>query len=135
MERVRADPDKLLKSRKANARISRMRRSNIDVDRWIFEDSLKEDKRCGRDFDLTRDWIKETIADGCKYCGCKELRMTLDRIDNLIGHTKANVVPACIRCNYIRRNIPHEAWLEMVAGVKKAYELGLFGSWTGRLRR
>jgi hypothetical protein len=60
--------------------------------------------------------------------------MTLDRKDNDRGHTQDNVVPACIRCNYIRRHTPYEAWLCMVPGVRRARKEGFFGDWTGRTR-
>jgi hypothetical protein len=56
--------------------------------------------------------------------------MTLDRKDNSIGHLLDNVVPCCIRCNYIRRDMPFEAWLIVATGIRKAKELGLFGTWT-----
>jgi hypothetical protein len=55
--------------------------------------------------------------------------MTLDRIDNTIGHVKTNVKPACIRCNLLRRNMPYAAWLMLVPAVKKARKFGLFDGW------
>jgi hypothetical protein len=61
--------------------------------------------------------------------------MTIDRIDNEIGHTLSNVVPACIRCNYVRRDMPHEAWLCLVEGMREAVFRGLFGSWTAATHR
>ena len=120
--------------RRRTLKLSAMRRTGIDIERFIFEDAKKEDRKRGYDFDLTKSWIKDQIAHGCSYCGNTGLRMTLDRIDNTVGHTKDNVVPACIRCNYLRRNIPYEAWLVLVPAVKKAVESGLFGDWTGRTR-
>jgi hypothetical protein len=60
--------------------------------------------------------------------------MTLDRIDNKRGHSRANVVPACIRCNYARRDMPYAAWLCLAPGLRVALEQGLFGEWTGRCR-
>lgn len=57
--------------------------------------------------------------------------MTMDRIDNSLGHLMSNVLPACIRCNYLRRDVPFEAWMVIVPSVKKAVEEGLFGTWTG----
>jgi len=60
--------------------------------------------------------------------------MTLDRIDNLKGHSFDNVVPACIRCNYARRNMSYEAWLCLTEGMRRARELDLFKGWTGRTR-
>jgi len=57
--------------------------------------------------------------------------MTLDRIDDAKGHTADNVVPACIRCNYARRDMPYKAWLVVAKAMRKARALGLFGNWTG----
>lgn len=88
----------------------------------------------GHACDLTKQEIEQLIVRGCDYCGEKSLRMTLDRIDNSKGHTRENVVPACIRCNYARRNMPYEAWLCLVGGMRQAREKGLFKDWTGRTR-
>lgn len=60
--------------------------------------------------------------------------MSLDRIDNSKGHIQANVVPACIRCNYLRGSMPHEAWLNLVPTIRETRIKGLFGTWTGRAR-
>jgi hypothetical protein len=57
--------------------------------------------------------------------------MTLDRIDNFIGHVKTNVQPACIRCNYLRRDMPYEAWLIVAEGVRQARKAGAFADWVG----
>lgn len=55
--------------------------------------------------------------------------MTLDRIDNKMGHTKENVLPACIRCNNLRGDMPIQAWTFLVPKVKEAKESGLFEDW------
>jgi hypothetical protein len=57
---------------------------------------------------------------------------TIDRIDNTIGHTESNIVPACIRCNLIRKAMPHSAWMCLVPGLKEARNKKLFGDWIGR---
>lgn len=101
---------------------------------FIYEDSRRSDKKAGLENDLDREFIRESIKDGCSYCGETELRMTLDRIDNAVGHLRANVVPACIRCNYTRKNMPYEAWLILGPAMRTARVAGLFGEWTGRAR-
>ena len=101
----------------------------------IYKDSRKGDKKLGRDNDLDRVWIQTAIEGGCSYCGETELRMTLDRIDNTLGHVKTNVVPACIRCNYLRRDAPFEAWSYLLTGLREAREQGAFGSWDGSPKR
>jgi hypothetical protein len=119
--------------RKYSARYKAMRRNCIDVPRWVLTDSRREDKKNGRKNDLTKEFIEQVIANGCLYCGEKKLRMTLDRMDNKKGHTRKNVNPACIRCNYLRRNIPYIAWLRIAPAIRAARKEGLFGDWTGRV--
>ena len=97
----------------------------------IWEDSKRFDKKHGFQYDLTPQKIREIIKVPCVYCGETEIRMTLDRKDNALGHTEDNVVPACIRCNTARRDMPLEAWLVVSKGMREAREEGLFGSWTG----
>lgn len=96
----------------------------------IVKDSRRADKLFGRENNLTREVVETLISDGCYYCGETKLKMTLDRRDNSIGHLTSNVVPCCIRCNYIRRDMPFEAWVAVVPGIIKAKDLGLFGDWT-----
>lgn len=56
-------------------------------------------------YDLTVEWMKENITSkSCTYCGETE-DLGCDRIDNLKGHTKDNVVPCCKTCNYVRNNL------------------------------
>jgi hypothetical protein len=71
------------------------------------------------------------IGEPCVYCGEAEARRSLDRIDNSKGHTKANVVGSCERCNYVRRDMPYEAWLAVAPGMRIARELELFADWNG----
>jgi hypothetical protein len=102
--------------------------------KWIVRDSRASDRKHGRKNDMTVEFVQQLIEGGCSYCGETELRMTLDRIDNTLGHTRENVVAACIRCNYTRKDMPHEAWVLLAPAMRSARECGLFGSWTGRTR-
>jgi hypothetical protein len=81
--------------------------------------------------DLSYDIIEDLIRNPCFYCDETEITMTLDRIDNTIGHIRSNVVPACFRCNMLRGSMPYAAWLVVSKAVKEARLLGLFGSWAG----
>lgn len=113
-------------------RISGWRKSKQHVERWILQDARKWDAKHGMKFDLTKEFIQKMIKNGCEYCGENNLRMTLDRIDNTKGHTKDNVRPACIRCNYLRRDMPYQAWLRLFPVVREIRELGLFGEWLAK---
>ena len=106
-----------------------------DVVRTIRVDTRSSDRKAGLENDLTREFIAAEVAKGCFYCGESKIRMTLDRIDNNLGHLMTNVVPACIRCNYTRKDMPYEAWLVVAKGMREAREGGLFSGWTGQARR
>jgi hypothetical protein len=60
------------------------------------------DKKNGLESDLTLDDILVAKQSKCTYCSRQATGM--DRVDNDIGHTKANCVPACVRCNWVRGN-------------------------------
>jgi len=109
----------------------KLRRGSIeDYCYSIFYDSRGNDKKNNRDNNLTVQFIKEKLSVGvCSYCNSNEYKLTLDRIDNKIGHTVDNVVVACVLCNLIRNSMPYEAWLHIVPSVRSAKELGLFDSW------
>jgi hypothetical protein len=119
---------------KNKAKQRKERRACINTAKYIYWDLRKDDRKAGRDNDLTKEFIQAEIDKGCAYCGEAELRMTLDRIDNERGHTTDNVVPACIRCNYLRGSMPHQAWLRLTGAIREVREEGLFGDWTGRAR-
>ncbi len=102
--------------------------------KYILRDSRKFDKKKGFENDLTLEFVLQVIAEPCRYCGETELRMTLDRIDNARGHLMGNILPACLRCNYFRKDMPYEAWIHIVPAIREARARGLFGSWTGRAR-
>lgn len=97
--------------------------------KWILTDAKMSDKRRGLKCDLDRDFIEQLISKGCMYCGSDVGMMTLDRVDNSIGHVRTNVNPSCFRCNHLRRDMPYQAWLIVAKGMKEAHALGLFGTW------
>ncbi len=121
--------------RKSYDRRKELRAKGINISRWILVDSKNSDQKQKRQNNLDKQFIEELIKNGCIYCGETQLRMTLDRIDNSIGHLKSNVNPACIRCNYMRRDMPYNAWLKIVPAIRKAREMGLFENWTGSCKK
>ncbi len=125
----------LIAVRKGYEEVKKARRkAGLNVANWIMVDAKSSDRKKGMKFDLTLEFVKSMISKPCSYCGETKLRMTLDRLDNDVGHIVGNVRAACIRCNYIRKNMPLEAWLCLVSGLRKARKRGLFGKWTGRIK-
>lgn len=111
------------------------RRSGTNRAKFICMDARRWDRKHKLVYDLDLVFVRKLIELGCSYCGDSKCHMTLDRIDNSTGHTRDNVVPACERCNLMRRNMPIAAWLHIAPAVRSARELGLFGEWTGSIHR
>lgn len=80
---------------------------------------------------MTREFVEQVLASACSYCGEVRLLMTLDRRDSALGHIQSNVVPACIRCNLTKSNMPLAAWLVIAPAMRVAREQGLFAGWAG----
>ena len=101
--------------------------------RFVFSSSRASDKRLNRENDLTLDFVEKLLGPNeCMYCGDTEVKVTLDRIDNSLGHLKSNVNPACVRCNGIRGNMPYDAWVELVPKIREIREKGMLDGWIGR---
>lgn len=98
----------------------------------VIRNSKKADKRKNRECDLDLPFVMAALERPCQYCGATKdnTQLGLDRIDNSIGHVKTNVVTACSRCNYMRRDMPYEAWVLLVPAMKAAYEKNLLNDWT-----
>jgi hypothetical protein len=113
-----------------NSRVKKRRADPLLRHRFLWEDSRRSDRKNNRENDLTKEHIQHLISRDCAYCGESTILMTLDRKDNSLGHTQDNCIACCIRCNYIRRDMPYEAWLSLVGAIRSARESGLFGAWT-----
>lgn len=96
---------------------------------YIIADSKASDKRKGFETDLTEEFVNKCIEAGCAYCKTLTSKMSLDRIDNTKGHIKNNVTACCVRCNFIRKNMPIQAWNFLVPHIAEATKLGLFDEW------
>jgi len=116
---------------KQRQRCRRYRAKPANLARVLLSDINKSDKKRGFSNDLDVDFVRAIMESPCTYCGEDQLRISLDRIDNLQGHLRSNVVPCCSRCNYMRRDMPYGAWIHIAQAVKTAKEKGLFGGWDG----
>lgn len=96
---------------------------------FALSDAKKFDKRRGFVCDLDIEDVRSFLGLPCSYCGDDSAYMGLDRIDNSKGHTRGNVVTACPRCNWVRRDMPIAAWKMLAPAMKEARERGLFKGW------
>lgn len=81
----------------------------------------------GYDFDLTNEEFRELVESDCYYCGCKRGKILngIDRLDNSIGYTKENTVPACKMCNNMKNTLNESTFILMcmhIATVNKIFK-------------
>lgn len=89
---------------KAATRDRQRRYAQTSKGRALFLASAykKIDSAKGQSSEITQQFLIDSIFSSlCTYCGTTE-QLGCDRIDNSIGHTIANVVPCCARCNLTR---------------------------------
>lgn len=101
---------------------------------FILRDLRQGDKKCQRANDLDLEFVRDLLKKGCSYCGENQynVKMSLDRINNSLGHIKSNVLPSCDNCNLTRGTMPYEAWLLVAKTIRKARKLGLLAGWNRR---
>ena len=108
-----------------NLRSAEYHRSNLDV--RVLTYCRQIDKRRGMVSDLDRKFVCDKLSEPCTHCGGPA--STLDRMNNDLGHTHDNVVACCRMCNYIRMDMPYDAWQLVAKYIRLAYESGQFGTW------
>lgn len=98
----------------------------------IFNNYRQSAKRHDRKFELTREQVVSLIASDCYYCGDspklekksqnkwdKPLMYNgIDRVDNSEGYTVKNTVPCCMSCNFLKKDISQDEFLNI---IKKIY--------------
>ena len=93
-----------------------------------------EDRKQGRENNLTSEQVRILISLPCFWCG-KEESGGLDRKDNSLGHIindtadGSNVVPSCYKCNMIFGDLPYDAKTLMRPTMQKLRESGVIENW------
>lgn len=97
-----------------------------------FDVYLKRAKRFNRDFHLTLEQFVTITSKPCYYCGSDDniVRITvgmqkglmlrangIDRFDNDKGYTLENSVPYCKICNFMKSNLPVQAFLAHIEKI------------------
>ncbi|MDC0672234.1 hypothetical protein [Nannocystis radixulma] len=66
------------------------------------------------DFELTEDDFKECAQSVCTYCGDALTYAAFDRCDSSKGYTKANSIPCCEKCNFLKNKYTENDFLDKV---------------------
>ena len=110
------------------------RRKPESVYRHIYEQCHTSSKTRGINFNLTKKEHFEIITKDCYYCGTPpEVRQPtrgkdryvgvpapyngVDRVDSSIGYVRANCVPCCSKCNYMKHELSVSSFTEHVLKI------------------
>ena len=66
----------------------------------------------GIEFTLTPEQFSSFWQQACSYCAAEIKLVGLDRVDNKRGYESGNVVSCCSPCNYMKREMTREAFIE-----------------------
>lgn len=94
-----------------------------------FKNYRDRSKNRGWDFSLDKDWAIKQMEKPCYWCETVSIERGFDRLDNRVGYTKENVVPCCIKCNYIKGDMPVEAMEILKPALIKIREKGLLDNY------
>jgi len=121
--------DKKRKSRERNYKMERM--ANLEASyKYHIQGSLK---RGYGDFQLNFEEFKDIVTKPCHYCKLiKEGEANgIDRVNNDIGYTVENCVPACWKCNRMKSFYHPEFFIEKCKIIIKSLEptKGFYSKW------
>jgi len=85
--------------------------------RLRFRQYRKEAPKRGRSFDLSFDLFAELVRGACEYCGAREGINGIDRQDNALGYVEGNCVPCCKTCNFLKRDMPLDKWIDWLRRI------------------
>lgn len=95
-----------------------------------FDTYKSNAKRRGLVFDLTKDECRSLFNSDCHYCGISPNRVVkvkggqagqvvngIDRVDNLRGYEAGNVVACCDQCNFAKREMGADEFIQWALRV------------------
>lgn len=85
--------------------------------RW--NENRQNAKRRNIKWELTKEEFKTFWQKPCYYCGDKIATIRLDRIDSTKGYTMGNLVSCCKKCNYAKRGLNQEEFVQHCQKVVK----------------
>jgi hypothetical protein len=102
------------------------RERNYNAERTKYMESTynaKKTNAIGRNmaFHISFDFFKELVNKQCIYCGEKKENEIngIDRVDSTQGYIESNCVPCCSTCNFMKGELPQQAFLNQITKIYK----------------
>lgn len=74
-------------------------------------------KRRGIIMKLTFSQFSKIISQPCKYCGDTGSHIGIDRVNNSVGYLNGNCVACCKYCNYMKKDMSSDDFLDHVIKI------------------
>lgn len=101
--------------------------------RSLLRSYIKSSHNRNLEFNLSDDEFRHIIKQNCYYCGnspSKKFKVKgrnhvaysyngIDRVDNNLGYILENCVPCCETCNFMKRVMGYEEFLEHIESIYK----------------
>ena len=68
---------------------------------------------------ITEPEFKEIVESSCIYCGENEKSRGIDRVDNSKGYIKENSAPCCRICNYMKKAMSKQEFMNHISKIYK----------------
>ena len=85
---------------------------------YAWNNNKASAKKRGWEWQIDRETHDALLLCDCTYCGAKPDPLNgIDRIDNAIGYTPSNVTASCADCNYAKRKMTVEQFVNWARRV------------------
>lgn len=111
MSRIRKDPLRYAHWREVNNRKIKRHISKHPIE-YRYNLYLNSAKGRGIEFRLSIEQFKQFWQKPCHYCKDKIETIGLDRVDNDKGYLINNVVSCCVTCNWMKRNLSKDIFID-----------------------
>ena len=103
-----------------NLRKGRIESGDIDfIAREVYLKYKQKSPSRNLEFSLTLEFFKKHVNANCHYCAEPIKKVGFDRLDNSIGYTEKNSVPCCQNCNFMKRNMSFESFINKCILISK----------------
>jgi len=96
----------------------------------VYGNYRRNAKARGFSFGLTKEQFLHLVTGKCHWCGAEPANVCamafdalkyngVDRVDSTLGYTSKNCVPCCSLCNWMKKDLSKEEFLEHVRRISK----------------
>lgn len=128
--KVESDPEyRAMRAEKEKHRRARMKENGESAhekrkqtDGGIWNCVLTSARSKNLDLTIPREEIITLAKEACHYCGCASAR-GIDRMNNTLGYSRENILPACSQCNMMKMDMKYTCFLALCCDLARHFEV------------